>query len=189
MTTNKPKSVKNMTYEESLQALVALGVSPFRVSGTLWGRQIESVLFNTREEACTYLNKEIDKIREEFEEEVENGILVDTCSPEEGDKKWTLSVWCDFPSEPGMDRLAHTRKPEFIRGCRFGAERLANPNSKVFVWIGGRDCDNANYGGVYEFNELWDASDYVTESGQSSDGREGYSVITRHDFETFIYGE
>jgi len=179
----------SMSYDDSLKALRDIGILPFRVEKRLEGSSVSPMMFGTRAEACTYLNREADRLRKEFGEEVDNGVLLQTCDREEGEGRWMLSAWCDFPSDSEGVKIDPNRKPQFIRGERFGAQRLAAPSSKVFVWIGGRDCDGEKYGGVYEFDEIWEASEYTQQSQLASDGHENYGVITRDQFEIFVYGQ
>jgi hypothetical protein len=74
---------------------------------------------------------------------------------------------------------------EFVFGHRFGANRMADPHSKVFVSYGGKDCDGYNWSTVYEYRDLHEAAKGCQDQYESADGYVGWSVISRDEFEEY----
>jgi len=96
---------------------------------------------------------------------------------------WSIEVWCLFPKHPYAE--IPLSEPEIVVEYRFGANRVARPDSKVFVYCCGTDCDGTFGQGVYEFAGLREAADGVESLYQGADGSMNYSVISRQEYESF----
>jgi len=98
-------------------------------------------------------------------------------------KGWKIEVWCRFPKHPFGEMPLSV--PEFVFGHRFGANRVANPDSKVFVLYSGEDCDHSRWAKVREYKSLREAAEDCEREQENADGPMGYSVISEDEFETF----
>jgi hypothetical protein len=193
---------ENWTYEERLAKLAAMGFHTHEIHVRSWRYNVDEVIkCNSEADARELALMLVEAGRETHDEHILTAKYIDdyvgveecyshedVCHPdgEQYGKGWHVIVSCKYPrAQYDENAIAHGNRHEFVFGHRFGANRMANPRSKVFLWIGGRDCDGYRYGSVYEFDEIWDASKWVLESQSWADGLEGYSVIDREYFETF----
>lgn len=83
--------------------------------------------------------------------------------------------------------LSEIYSRDFVLGFAHGKQRVAHPNSKVFIYIWGRDCDGYSWGRVCEFDSIEEASKEVDEALQSADGPTNYKSISQTDYESFCY--
>lgn len=90
------------------------------------------------------------------------------------------SLW--KPSQRDENVPEHCR--EFVFGHRFGANRMADPASKVFIAYGGTDCDGYRWSSVYEYRDLHEAAKGCDSQYEAADGPMGWSVISQTEFET-----
>lgn len=195
-------SGENWTYEERLEKLASIGLHTHEIHVRSWRYKVNEVIkCYSEDDARKLALMLVDAGRETHDEHVLEAKYIDDyvgvetrCAAEDvlypdGEhygKGWQVTVWCKFPrAKYDENSIAHGNRHEFVFGHRFGANQMANPRSKVFLWIGGRDCDGYRYGSVYEFDEIWDAAKWVEESQSWADGVEGYSVIDQEYFETF----
>jgi len=90
------------------------------------------------------------------------------------------SLFCPSRRDPNVPESCR----KFVFGHRFGANRMADPESKVFVSYGGRDCDGYRWSSVYEYRDLHEAAKGCADQYESADGPMGWSVISKTEFET-----
>lgn len=188
------------TYEEKLQGLAALGVATHEVcwsSDRYHTREV--VHFYSEENARKFALILVEAARASHDEETLHGSdsgwcaadrgngMLEVCTRQEMEEQrgWMIQVSCLFAQSPYNENEFSNKRRKFVFGHRYGANRLASPESKVFVCIGGRDCDGYRYSSVHEFTSLRDAAEYVEESAQWADGAEGHSVISQDEYEMY----
>ena len=68
-------------------------------------------------------------------------------------------------------------------------ERVAPPGHRVFICMGGTDCDGFSWSSYDSFKTLEDATEYVNDSLAHADGPTGYSTMSCDDWEMAGYPE
>lgn len=66
-------------------------------------------------------------------------------------------------------------------------QRVAPPNHKVFIVVGGRDCDGFDWCAYYSFQTLEEANQTINEVLDSVDGPTGYRTLSVDDWEEGEY--
>ena len=192
MQTQQVSSSNEMTYEERLAELgkildtheVHVYSDRFKVNQTL--------LFRSEWDAREFANLLIEAGRvthDELDDEClecysEDDVFRNYESPVFG-RGWRVMVFCRFPRQKNSE--VPGRFLEFLYGHRFGAHRMAEPSSKVFVSYGGRDCDGYDWHLTAEYRSLSEAAEDCGSRYESADGPMGWSVITRDQFEQSPY--
>lgn len=187
-------SVEEATYEDRLaeiakiRPLYEVWVSSWRfgVRGRFEARTLQEVQEFVRlaVDAARVVHGETvvrPRYRDEYEG-VEN--LVDENDDEFLEQGWRITVNSLY-SPSRRDPSIPERVPSFLFGHRYGANRVANPDSKVFVSYGGTDCDGGEWGRVSEYLDLHDAAKGCHEQYEWADGPMSWSVITKFQFETY----
>lgn len=81
--------------------------------------------------------------------------------------------------------LSEIYSRDFVLGFQHGRQRVANPNSKVFIYLFGRDCDGYPWSRVCEFSSMEEAFKEVEADLASADGPTNYKSISQTDYESF----
>lgn len=68
-------------------------------------------------------------------------------------------------------------------------ERVSPPDHRVFIYMGGTDCDGVSWCQYYSFKTLDEATEYVNGSLAYADGPTTYSTMSRDDWEMAGYPE
>lgn len=97
---------------------------------------------------------------------------------------WSLSVYSLFAPSRRDPEVPESNR-QFVYGHRYGANRVANPSSKVFVYYGGRDCDGLSWSSVSEFADLHEAAQGTDSRFESADGPMWWRVASKEEFEGF----
>lgn len=189
------------TYEERLANLAANGFPTHEVhiKSDRFGVN-ERFKFLTLEDAQEFVRACLPAARETHEEEWVDGKYVDSYrglsqtfsydavfrdydSPVFG-KGWWIAVYCLFPRSRRHPEHVDLGL-EFVYGHRYGAHRMANPSSKVFIYYGGRDCDGFKWNDVAQYQDLHEAAKACDSKYEWADGPMGWSVITMDEYEAF----
>jgi len=190
-----------LTYEDRIEAMAAMGLHTHEIHVRSWRYKVDSVLKCYSENDAYYVGALLSNAgRVTHDETMISGKYIDDyngvedCYEEEDvfrpggsryGKGWRVTVWEVYPRDSHNQEQLAGGKPVFMFGNRYGANRMARPDSKVFVWIGGTDCDGYRYGDGHEYPSLRDAADGVDESESWSDGREGHHLMTVEDYEAY----
>ena len=189
MQTTEPE----MTYEEAVEKLKGIGLHSheIRIYSSRWGSQ--TIEMYNLDDARTLALALVEAARELHGERwishrpYGHDTLDEVLTNEEmWDRHyWMVSVWDVLPRAKWHEDAVDPSRTEFIFGHRCGAYRMANPESKVFLSTGGRDCDGYRWAQVHEYRTLLEAHEDLESSYEWADGPMGWSVITQDQFETF----
>lgn len=192
METTQTETKSEMTYEEAIEKLKGFGfhTHEVRISSTRYGNRTLKCF--SEDDARSLAHLLVQAARELHGEVwIENRYGEDSLEElltweefHETDN-WKVEVWHVTPRAQWNPEAVNMNAAEFVFGHRRGAYLMARPDSKVFVYTGGRDCDGYRWGSVSEFKTLLEAHEHVEESYRWADGPMGWSVITRDDFEHF----
>jgi hypothetical protein len=104
---------------------------------------------------------------------------------------WDVQLWCTFCSIPEDEDYADSWESHpcpngnaFVWGWASGQARMAHPLAKVFISMGGRDCDGYRWHTVSQAPTFAEAEKVVQSMYASADGPCGWSSINKHDYET-----
>lgn len=81
--------------------------------------------------------------------------------------------------------LSEIYSRDFVLGFQHGRQRVANPTSKVFIYLFGRDCDGYSWSRVCEYSSMEEAFKEVEADLASADGPTNYKSISQTDYESF----
>jgi len=193
--------IDKASYEDRIKMLASINIASYEVHAKSDRFKVNQTFkFFSLDDAREFALLLVDAGRETHEETVEKSRYVDGYngvrdlyseddvfrnydSPVFG-KGWSVVVTSLFrPSRRDPNVPENCR--EFVFGHRFGANRMADPASKVFVSYGGRDCDGYRWSTVYEYPDLHRAAKGCDDQYESADGPMGWSIISKTDFETF----
>jgi hypothetical protein len=103
---------------------------------------------------------------------------------------WEVTLWCIFPAIHDDSDYAESWESwpthngnAFVWGWASGQARMAHPLAKVFISMGGRDCDHARWHTVSQAPTFAEAEKVVQSMYASADGPCGWSSISRDDYE------
>ena len=180
---------KDIPYEERIAAIQDLGIATheIRVKAPRFGVN-ETIECSNEDQAYFIAHNLVDAARELHDEEMDRYGCFEPLTFDEflSEGGWKIEVYELFPRELtalGLEGNNISRKKRFMFGHRMGASKMANPKSKVFLSISGRDCDNARWSITREFPDLFSAHAYVEEEGRHAEGPWGWSCISRDDYE------
>lgn len=179
------KQKHDLTYSEKILELIKIGIKPYQVCYTGPGPSIETKKesFYTRDEAVKYVETLISQFGQ-----TEDFISAENFYEFQNlENSWTIYVYDLYPQKEGTEDIG--RKEEFLFGRRYGAARIANPDSKVFVWYGGRDCDGYTWHNVKEYKTLTEAAEDCESVLQSADGPTSWQISSQDSFEWEGHGE
>lgn len=184
-------ATEEKSFEKRVEELGALGIPTHevRVQSYLYGVD-QMILFTSEEEARTFAHVMVEAGRAAYGEQTTQGKYIDdyegvadTCTEEEAVVRgWRVMVFAHYTE--GRNGILIS-SPTFLFGHRFGANRVADPTSKVFLRIYGRDCDGYGIHKVQEYRDLHAAAEGMDEEYKWADGVLSWSVITKDEFETF----
>ena len=85
----------------------------------------------------------------------------------------------------GYGKKSHQWLDEY----HYDKERVAHPDHRVFIAVGGTDCDGFRWSQYYSFRFLKEALETIDETLAWADGPTSYCTLSRDDWEQAGYPE
>ena len=154
-------------YEERLEALSRLfPTHEVRVNSDKFGI-LATLSYHTKEDAL-----EVARLLRDAAQETH----------EEGDVKgWSIDVYCLFSKHPFTE--VPTLLPRWVWGARHGANRVADPEHKVFVSYWSRDCDHQWGGHLASYATLREAAEDCERQQDDAEGPFSWAIISQDEYE------